>query len=98
MRTRNTFLVAALFAGAALTGAAGAQPAPPPPGEARPGAESGRQPSRDRTTSSVVTRMMGFDKNKDGKLSRDEVTDERLHRLFDRADVDKDGVVTKEEL
>lgn len=42
--------------------------------------------------------MMAFDKNGDGKLTKEEVTDERLHRLFDRADTNKDGVVTKEEL
>ncbi len=45
-----------------------------------------------------VTRMMAFDKNKDGKLTRDEITDERLLRLFDRADADHDGVVTKADL
>ena len=43
----------------------------------------------------LVTRMMAFDQNKDGKLTKDEVTDERLHRLFDRADADKDGTVTE---
>jgi hypothetical protein len=47
---------------------------------------------------SLVERMMAFDKNKDGKLTRDEITDERLLRLFDQADTNKDGVVTKEEL
>jgi hypothetical protein len=47
---------------------------------------------------SVVDRMMAFDKNKDGKLDKDEITDRRLLRLFDRADANKDGVVTKEEL
>jgi hypothetical protein len=46
----------------------------------------------------LVTRMMAFDKNKDGKLTKDEVTDERLLRLFTQADTNKDGVVTKEEL
>jgi hypothetical protein len=46
----------------------------------------------------IVERMMAFDKNKDGKLVRDEITDARLLRLFDRADANKDGVVTKEEL
>src|SRR4051812_35515363 len=45
-----------------------------------------------------VTRMMQFDKDTDGKLTQAEVTDARLHRLFDRADADKDGAVTKEEL
>src|SRR5208337_812788 len=43
-------------------------------------------------------RMMAFDKDGDGKLTKSEVTDERLHRLFDRADVDKDGTVTRAEL
>jgi hypothetical protein len=42
--------------------------------------------------------MMAFDKNHDGKLTKDEVTDSRLHRLFDRADTNADGVVTRDEL
>jgi hypothetical protein len=46
----------------------------------------------------LVSRLMQFDENKDGKLTKDEVTDQRLQRLFDRADADHDGVVTKEEL
>src|SRR4051812_36799036 len=45
-----------------------------------------------------VAKFMAFNKKKDGKLTREELTDERLHRLFDRADANKDGVVTKEEL
>jgi hypothetical protein len=57
---------------------------------------------KDKASSSVadgiVARMMAFDANKDGKLTRKEITDERLLRLFDRADTNKDGVVTKEEL
>jgi hypothetical protein len=53
---------------------------------------------KDYSRSSIVIKMMAFDKNKDGKLTKDEVTDVRLHRLFDRADANKDGIVTKEEL
>ena len=30
----------------------------------------------------LVTRMMAYDKDKDGKLTKSEVTDTRLHRLF----------------
>ena len=45
----------------------------------------------------LVSRMMAFDKNKDGKLTRDEITDTRLERMFDRADANHDGVVTREE-
>ena len=41
---------------------------------------------------------MAFDKNHDGKLARDEVTDPRLLRLFDRIDTKHDGVVTKEQV
>jgi EF hand len=46
----------------------------------------------------TVTRMMEFDANKDGKLTRVEVTDQRLTRLFDHADADKDGTVTRADL
>src|SRR5215468_1594974 len=46
----------------------------------------------------LVTYMMSFNKKNDGKLTKEELTDTRLHRLFDRADTNKDGVVTREEL
>ena len=45
----------------------------------------------------MVNRVMENDKNKDGKLTKDELP-ERMQGLFDRADADKDGVVTKDEL
>jgi Spy/CpxP family protein refolding chaperone len=48
--------------------------------------------------SSIVVKMMAFNKKKDGKLTKKEVTDPRLHRLFDMADTNKDGIVTREEL
>jgi Ca2+-binding EF-hand superfamily protein len=57
-----------------------------------------RPSAKDYTHSSVVTRMMAFDKKHDGKLTRDEITDWRFLRLFDEADANKDGVVTAEEL
>ena len=34
----------------------------------------------------VVAQLMALDKDKDGKLSKAEVTDTRLQRFFDRAD------------
>jgi hypothetical protein len=49
-------------------------------------------------TDNLVDRMMVFDAGKDSQLTKTEVTDERLHRLFDEADSDKDGTVTKSEL
>ena len=94
------YLAMAVFMAAAsvmgLTAAWGQPPAgekgPPPKrgeGPGRPGAGGGEE---------FINRLMALDANKDGKLTKDEVTDERLQRLFDRADADKDGVVTKEEL
>ena len=41
---------------------------------------------------------MAFDGDKDDKLTKSEVTDARLKRLFDQADADKDGIVTRSEL
>jgi hypothetical protein len=60
--------------------------------------ERKREDGAKATSESIVKRLMAFDKNKDGKLTREEVTDKELHRLFDRADANKDGVVTREEL
>jgi EF hand len=79
-----------------MAAVAGAQPPEGKKGgKGGPGKDGG---DKGAPTGDFVTRMMTFDKNKDGKLSRDEITDERLLRLFDRADTNKDGVVTKEEL
>lgn len=64
----------------------------------RPGNRGSTARSKKAATNSMVNRMMAFDANKDGKLTRDEVTDERLQRLFDRADADHDGTVTRKEL
>jgi hypothetical protein len=60
--------------------------------------EPAKDKAKDYSNAPLVVRMMAFDKKGDGKLTKDEVTDERLKRLFDQADTDKDGVVTKEEL
>jgi len=53
---------------------------------------------KDYSTSPVFQKLTALDKNKDGKLTRDEVTDERLLRLFDEADTNHDGTVTRDEL
>jgi hypothetical protein len=66
-----------------------AAPAQPPGGGDRARADD---------VDSFVARTMAFDKNKDGKLTRDEITDARLLRLFDRADTKKLGVVTRDDL
>ena len=84
------FLPAVVCAAALLSEAAAQAPGGTP--------DAGKAQPKDLSNSTIVTRMMAFDKNKDGKLTKDEVTDVRLHALFDRADTNKDGVVTKEEL
>src|SRR5207245_1753819 len=68
-----------------------------PPGGKDP-EDTAKQKSKDFSNSPIVTRMMSFDKNKDGKWTKNEVTEVRLHRLFDQAETNKNGVVTKDEL
>ena len=70
-----------------------------PPGPGGRGARQGQGRSGGANgANSYVARMMAFDTNKDGKLTKEEVTDERMQDLFERADANNDGVVTKEEL
>ena len=45
----------------------------------------------------LTTTLMGFDADKDGRLTRAEVP-ERFQGLFERADADKDGVLTAVEI
>jgi Ca2+-binding EF-hand superfamily protein len=56
------------------------------PGEAAP-----------TTADDLADTLMAFDQNKDGKLTRAEVP-ERFQGLFDRADANKDGQITADEL
>ena len=46
--------------------------------------EPAKDKAKDYSNAPLVVRMMAFDKKNDGKLTKDEITDERLKRLFDR--------------
>ncbi len=89
-----------LTAGSALAVATGIALAQGPgrgPGPGGPG-DGGVSLSKEADAKDLATRMLGFDKNGDGVLTKDEVTDERLVRLYGRADANNDGKVTKAEL
>jgi hypothetical protein len=45
----------------------------------------------------VVARLMGFDKNKDGKITKDELP-ERMQFLIDLGDTNKDGALDRDEI
>ncbi|MGB0761735.1 MAG: hypothetical protein ACPGPS_19460, partial [Rubripirellula sp.] len=45
----------------------------------------------------AASRLMGFDENKDGKISKDELP-ERMQPLMVRIDRDKDGFLSKDEI
>jgi len=87
MRTLTTTL--AVFAIATSTLAQ--PPRPNQPGRPQPGGDAGN-------VESFLSRLMAFDANKDGKIQTDEIGDSRLKPLIERADGDKDGVVTRDEL
>jgi hypothetical protein len=96
MRPIFASLVVALVAGGVQSLALAQDGPEPGPGRERPRPADGKTDSA--AVDAIVARLMAFDKNKDGKLTRDEITDPRLLRMFDRADANKDGVVTKDEL
>jgi len=68
-------------------------------GEGREGREGRgeRSESASSAPDDLADTLMAFDRNTDGRLDRAEVP-ERFQGLFDRADANKDGVLTRDEL
>ena len=95
MRCFSVFVMLTVCVALAASGTS-AQPPKDKKGDGPKGGKGGL--TGEALVEDIVNRMMAFDKNKDGKLTRDEITDSRLLRLFDKADADKDGVVTRDEL
>ncbi len=68
------------------------------PGRGGPGRGGpGRGPDGGAGPGAGLDRLMAYDKNSDGKLSKEELP-ERIQSLIVRADADKDGFASKAEL
>jgi hypothetical protein len=85
-------LAVALFTGLALAAAGTAQP----PGQTK-GPPKGFAPLSPLGVEDVLARIMAFDKNKDGKITRDELPD-RMQHLFEPGDTNKDGALDRDEI
>ncbi len=68
-----------------------------PGGFGRPGGGGFGFGGRGGDPKAMIERFMSFDKNKDGKLSKDELP-EFLQQQFDRADTNKDGFLDEAEI
>ena len=60
-----------------------------------PGGDRGR--GGDLGANAIVERIMSFDKNGDGKITKEELP-ERMQNLIEKGDTNKDGVLDKEEI
>src|SRR4051794_28968778 len=67
------------------------------PGRRGRGDEEGRGGASAASADELTDTLMAFDRNADGRLDRAEVP-ERFQGLFDRADANKDGALTRDEL
>jgi Ca2+-binding EF-hand superfamily protein len=68
-----------------------------PGGERGRGGEAEAPPIPGPTAGELLATLLSYDKNKDGKLEKAEVP-ERLQGMFDRGDLDKNGVLDADEL
>jgi hypothetical protein len=68
------------------------------PGPGGPGQQGPGGPGRGgRGGGGMVERIMGFDANEDGKVSKAELPEQMQQRMFPRADANGDGAIDREE-
>lgn len=100
-RTRSSLFAIGIAIG--LASLASAQPPGGGPDRGGPGRRGpggpGRGSSNAATTlEAFVAKWLSMDENSDGKLSSDELKDDRLKHLFKQSDKNSDGVLTQEEM
>jgi hypothetical protein len=96
MRSIERLLAPALTAALLVTGAAVAQAPDQNADSVRPFFRQPRLPGG-LGVDDVVARLMAFDKNKDGKITRDELP-ERMQFLIELGDTNKDGALDVDEI
>ena len=105
MRNRTMWLAPVLMATLALVGMAFAAADDKKEGAAgEPGAKKGRKDGfrggrggRGVSVDQVVERLLSFDKDKDGKITKGELP-ERMQDLIAKGDLNKDGALDKDEI
>jgi Spy/CpxP family protein refolding chaperone len=74
-----------------------ASPAPPAARGGRGGGRGGFPGGRGLSAEQIVERIMSFDKNGDGKVTKDELP-ERMQDLIAKGDANKDGALDRDEV
>jgi hypothetical protein len=102
MQARKWWLASVLTAAVVFVGAVMAQPQEGGRGpgggfQGGKGRGKGKGKGGNLTASEIVDRIMSYDKNNDGKITKDELP-ERLHYLIERGDTNKDGLLDKAEI
>ena len=65
--------------------------------ERQPGLAPAAAVRRGLSADDIVERIMSFDKNKDGKVTKDELP-ERMQNLIEKGDTNKDGALDRDEI
>ncbi len=100
-RTPSSIIVIVFAIG--LASLASAQPPGGGPGRGGPGGRGPGGPGRGSsnaaaTLEAFVAKWLSMDENSDGKLSSEELKDDRLKHLFKATDKNSDGILTQEEM